>query len=91
MLKYLLIIPLIKSLYLLLLLLQQDKYKPSSIFNHLAKYYFKTSFITVIYLSSFFLLKNIYIDIIIYLLIILVSFKPTKYIFNIHDCLPFVY
>lgn len=77
------IIPLIKSIYFLLLMLQLDHYKISSIKNYLLRYYFKLPFIVITYLSIFLLLKNTYLNILIYIFIIVFSLIKQNYVIKL--------
>ena len=77
------IIPLLKSLYFLLLMLQLDHYKVFSLKNYLLRYYFKLPFIIITYLSIFLLLKNTYFNILIYVFIIIFSLIKQNYIIKL--------
>lgn len=77
------IIPILKGLYYYLLMLQLDHYKIKSSFNYLKKYYFRLPFIIITYLSIFFIFKNSYLDLLIYIFILVFSLIKIKYIIRL--------
>ncbi len=83
MLNLILLIPLLKGLYMLLLMVQLDHYEKMSVFRYLSKYYFKSAFIIICYLTIFFILNVSILNYLIYLLILIFSLFRTKYIMRL--------
>ena len=77
------IIPILKGLYYYLLMLQLDHYKIKSCFNYLKKYYFRLPFTLVTYLSILFIFKNSYLDLLVYIFILVFSLIKIKYIIKL--------
>lgn len=83
MIKLILIVPLIKGIYMLLLMLQLDHYEIGSIFRYLFRYYFKTIFIIACYFLIFTIFNVKILNYCIYLLILIASLFKTSYIMKL--------
>lgn len=78
-----LMLPIIKGLYFLLLMLQQEHYKIKCLFRYFRKYYLGLPFIWCSYLCILFLFKNSYIDLFVYIFILVFSLIKIKYVINL--------
>ncbi len=83
MLNLIFLLPILKALYMLLLMLQLDHYEKTSVLRYLSKYYFKSIFVVICYLSIFFILNVPLLNYLIYGLIFVFSLFKNKYIMKL--------
>ncbi|MBE6130893.1 MAG: hypothetical protein E7183_04155 [Erysipelotrichaceae bacterium] len=74
------VLPIIKGLYFLLLMLQQEHYNSFSLVRYFKKYYFGLPFVVCCYLTGLFFFKNSYIDLFVYIFVFVFSLIKIKYI-----------
>lgn len=74
------VLPIIKGLYFLLLMLQQEHYNSFSLIRYFKKYYFGLPFVVCCYLTGLFFFKNSYIDLFVYIFVFVFSLIKIKYI-----------
>lgn len=74
------LLPIIKGLYFLLLMLQQEHYNHFSLVRYFRKYYFRLPFIFCCYLAGLFFFKNSYVDLFVYVFVFVFSLIKVKYI-----------
>ena len=74
------VLPIIKGLYFLLLMLQQEHYSSFSLIRYFKKYYFGLPFVFCCYLTGLFFFKNSYVDLFVYIFVLVFSLIRVKYI-----------
>ena len=74
------LLPIIKGLYFLFLMLQQEHYNSLSLIRYFKKYYFGLPFVVCCYLMGLFFFKNSYIDLFVYIFVFVFSLIRVKYI-----------
>lgn len=77
------LLPLIKGMYFLFLMLQQEHYNSFNLIRYLKKYYFGLPFIVCLYFSCLFLFKNSYVDLFVYIFVFVFSLIRVKYIIRL--------
>lgn len=76
-------ISILKGLYYLMLMFQQEHYVIKRMFRYFKKYYFGLPFTVITYLSVLFLLKNTYVDLLVYIFVFIFSLIKNKYIIKL--------
>lgn len=77
------LLPIIKGVYFLLLMLQQEHYNCKCLIRYFKKYYFCLPFIFCCYLSVFFVFDNSYLDLFIYVFVFVFSLIKNKYLIKL--------
>ena len=74
------ILPIIKGLYFLFLMLQQEHYNIFSLVRYFRKYYLGLPFIVCCYLAGLFFFNNSYVDLFVYVFVFVFSLIKVRYI-----------
>ena len=77
------LLPIIKGVYFLLLMLQQEHYNCKCLIRYFKKYYFCLPFIFCCYLSVFFVFENSYLDLFVYVFVFVFSLIKNKYLIKL--------
>ncbi len=77
------LLPIIKGVYFLLLMLQQEHYMNFSLVRYLKKFYLGLPFVFCCYLSILFFLKISYVDLFVYIFVLVFSLIKVKYIIKL--------